>query len=295
MASLHQSRVAEYHASMAHGGHHGGHDMFLFHGQWHVDNRDPEPPTQPDRNWGTDIEFGGNFLQMHHEMIKAADDEAKEHMNHDSIVSWYGKKGYNLPATWNPLKTIPSELAYEPDLNAFPTEIQEAIIQWASGNEMTSEAFLRRTTNTPNFLLPKYFTREGIGPDEEGEPYTGARKLADFRNINQLGCCLVYPHNDWHGSIGGAMNSFWTAIADPIFYFGVHWTIDEIFDEYKSIQSERSLFVLDRRRLSDLKSMETKDLEVQKIFTEEQARRRSRDIEISKSLRGKLTDILMNH
>lgn len=26
-------------------------------------------------------------------------------------------------------------------------------------------------------------------------------------NTNQLGCCLVYPHNDWHVAIGGAMGS----------------------------------------------------------------------------------------
>ena len=36
-------------------------------------------------------------------------------------------------------------------------------------------------------------------------------------------------------AIGGAMLAFDTAIDDPIFYFGVHWHIDKVFDAYKNL------------------------------------------------------------
>ena len=76
---------------------------------------------------------------------------------------------------------------------------------------------------------------QGIGAGEKPEPITRARKLADFKNTNQLGCCIVYPHNSWHVAIGGAMLAFDTAIDDPVFYFGVHWHIDKVFDAYKNL------------------------------------------------------------
>src|SRR5258706_8307492 len=108
MASF-QQQVAEYHADIS-SGHHGGHNMYLFHMNWHRDNRDPRPPQAPDPEWGTNLVFGTNFLQMHHEMVKARDDEPKQHMMHDSIASWFGKRRYPLPADWHPKTPIPPEL-----------------------------------------------------------------------------------------------------------------------------------------------------------------------------------------
>ncbi len=239
MPSLHQAHISTYHAEMANSGHHGSHNMHLFHARWHQDHRDPVPPNFQNPTWGTDIAFGRDFLQMHHEMIKAPDDAPREHMHHSSIASWYAKKQIPLPVAWDPLSVIPPELGYEPDAAEFPQPIRDALIRTAQQRGQTVEQLLTRRTDQPRLVVPPWFTREGLlDPALPGEPNTGARRLADFISINQLGCCLVYPHNRWHGSIGGAMNSFLSAIADPIFYFGVHWIIDRIYDEYKAVQAE---------------------------------------------------------
>jgi hypothetical protein len=277
-----QRAVAEYHAEISH---HGGHEMFQFHGQWHIDNRDPTPPPRRDRNWGRDLGFGTNFLQMHHEMVKAADDEPKLHMNHASLVSWYLQKDYDVPEEWGPLTPIPEVLRYVPDLAAFPEAIQARVRDWAASEQQTPEQFLRRRTEQPNFELPRYFTRDGVGPDEPGEPYTGARKLADFQNTNQLGCCLVFPHNRWHGAIGGAMLTFWTAIADPIFYWGVHWHVDKVFDEYKIIQAENRIRRLDRNALLKSRAVPDETLPLLEDLSEGELRLREADIELSRALR----------
>ena len=204
-----QQAIAEYHNEMSH----HGMDMHEFHANWHGANRDPARPPRPDENFGVNNSFGTDFLEMHHEMVKAADNEPRRFMHHQSIVSWFQSKGYDLPSEWDPLTPIPEELAY-----------------------VTTDPRLQRRTNNPQFKLPNYFTVEGIGAGEKPEHITRATKLSDFKNVNQLGCCIIYPHNSWHGAIGGAMNFFNTAIDDPIFYFGVHWHIDKVFDAYKQLQ-----------------------------------------------------------
>lgn len=213
-----QQAVADYHAAVA--AH--GHDMHDFHAAWHFANRDPRYPPQPDADWGRNDPFGSAFLQMHHEMIDAADGEPKQFMTHQSVVAWYEAQGYDLPPEWDPLTPIPGNLAFDP-----------------------ADPALRRNTDDPQFALPGWFTRQGVPDGARGEPITGARKLADFANVNQLGCCIVYPHNEWHMAIGGAMMSFSTAIDDPVFYFGVHWHINRVFLEYRAL---RSLFTLRLRR-----------------------------------------------
>jgi hypothetical protein len=125
-----QQAVEEYHREMA--AMPGmGMNMFEFHTQWHIDNRDPTPPDQIDPNWATGIDFGTRFLQMHHEMVRAADDEPKQFMMHQSLVGWYQGKGYDLPPEWDPATTIPPLLAYAPDLTVYPQRIQELVEQWA--------------------------------------------------------------------------------------------------------------------------------------------------------------------
>lgn len=66
------------------------------------------------------------------------------------------------------------------------------------------------------------------------------------------------------------MGSTWTAIADPIFYFGVHWHIDRVFDDYKSLQAERVIRPLDRARLMELHALESIDRVVRDAFTSEE-------------------------
>jgi hypothetical protein len=205
--------------------------MYRLHLQWHIENRDPRRPLERRPSWGMNLVFGTNFLQMHHEMVKATDAEPRGHMQHRSLASWYLAKGYPLPEEWNPRSPIINELSYEPDPSVFPPE-------W----EVTAD-FLHRTTDSPAYPIPSFFTREG-GADVE--PITGARRLADFRNTNQLGCVLVAYHNLWHNNVGGAMGSPATAIADPIFYWGVHWHVDRIHDEYKLIIAEREIRGMDR-------------------------------------------------
>ena len=203
-----QTAITEYHqmmTAMSMG-------MHSFHADWHETNPDSNIPSAPDPTWGTNNKFGYNFLQMHHEMVKSKDNEQKIIMHHQSIVSWFQSKHYDLPAEWHPLTAIPSELAFN-----------------------TQDSSLKRRTNNPQFELPKYFTVQGIGAGEQPEPITRAKKLADFKNLNQLGCFILYPHNSWHVAIGGAMLAFDTAIDDPIFYFGVHWHIDKVFDAYKNL------------------------------------------------------------
>ena len=86
--------------------------MYLFHRDWHQQNRDPVPPDMPDPSWGTNLVYGTNFLQMHHEMVKAADNEPKSQMQHQNLISWYQSKGYELPSVWDALSEIPAELGY---------------------------------------------------------------------------------------------------------------------------------------------------------------------------------------
>lgn len=97
---------------------------------------------------------------------------------------------------------------------------------------------MKRKTNDPLFTLPKYFTAQGIAQGENPEPITRAVKLAEFKNLNQLGYCIIYLHNAWHNAIGGAMLYFNTAIDFPIFYFGVHWHIDKINITYLNLQNK---------------------------------------------------------
>src|SRR4051812_19859320 len=123
MATLPASQaVAQYHREMAQMGHHG-HDMCQYHRDWHDRNPDPVPPETLEPVCGEDLVFGTNFLQMPHEMVKAADSEPKSHMMHPSLVSWYQAKGYALPAEWDPAATIPAVLAYEPDPAVYLVEI----------------------------------------------------------------------------------------------------------------------------------------------------------------------------
>ena len=281
---MHQQNVARYHSAMSQHSDHGGHDMYVFHRDWHDQNRDPRPPERPDRNWGMNLVFGANFLQMHHEMVKATSAEPRQHMMHESIAGWYRSQNLALPAPWDPTQPSPNELKYDPDPHVFPNEILQVVQHWAQVDGVSTEQFLARRTENPAFVLPRYFAIQGVGADEPGEPITGARKLADFRNPNQLGCCLVFPHNQWHGLIGGAMGTTWTAIADPIFYFGVHWQIDQIYDDYRMLRIERDIRTLDSSTLQKADALESEGIEVPEDFTPEQKEWAADQVEISKRL-----------
>lgn len=265
----HQKRINEYYQEILQ----HGHNMHSFHANWHRQNSDPQRPVRPDRNWGTDIAFGQKFLQMHHEMVKAKDDEQKTFMHHQSLVEWYKDKGYDLPQEWNPLTIIPDDLNHipEPDTLTLP-----------DGRIFS----LKRATNNPGFQLPKWFTVTGISANERGEPLTGARKLGDFININQLGCCLVFPHNVWHGTIEGSMSFTTTAINDPIFFFGVHWHIDKVYDAYQALikQIEPSLKTFEK--IKDFSfEIEKEAIQVPNEFTEKELSFLNRAEELGKFAR----------
>jgi hypothetical protein len=243
MKSLHQINIENYHSMIE--TMHPGHNMHVMHRDWHASNPDPELPTGQNPNWGANLIFGTNFLQMHHEMVKATNSEPHQHMMHDSVAEWYKNEDLELPQTWDPSSIIPQDLNYEPDASIYPDEIRIPIEQYANSQGQTIEQFLTRATNNPKFQLPAYLSIQGVNDPSKADPLTGAMKLSDYVNSNQLGCSLVFPHNEWHGAIGGAMTTTWTAIADPIFYLGVHRHVDRIFDEFKLIEAERSIRALD--------------------------------------------------
>jgi hypothetical protein len=170
-------------------------------------------------------------------MHAAAPGESPRVLTHESLLAWYAAKGIEPPAPWNPPDPIPSNLGYEPDPSVFPDSIQAQIRLRAQQSGVSMTEWLGRQTDQPAFALPAYFSRKGAPGSEPGEPITGARRLADFQNENQLGCCLAAARDAWHLAIGGAMASTFTAPADPIFYFGVAATLLRVREEYRAIGS----------------------------------------------------------
>lgn len=288
MKSKHQLLVEGYHAAIETG--HGGHNMHLIHRAWHQANRNPPAPGTVDPDWGVNLDFGYKFLQMHHEMVKATSQEDHHYMHHDSIAQWYADNGHQMAAEWDPRSEIPEELGYDPDPAAFPEPLLSELIQALAARGQTIDEFLPRRTNSPGFELPAYFTVAGVQDPGEADPFTGAMKLADFKNPNQLGCSLVFPHDQWHGSIGGAMGSTWTAIADPIFYLGVHWHIDRIYDNFKLIQSQRRMFTLDEVMLRRLEIVPAPAMERIQVRSEGQEQRAAEMIEASRKFHAPIGD-----
>ncbi len=276
-----QRLVDEYHRAVS-----TNHSMHVVHRDWHANNPDPRDqlPTRRDSEWGMDIEFGQRFLQMHHEMLNAADDEPREWMNHVSLRSWFSSQRHDWPVKWDPRTPIPDILSYTPDASTYPDEIRRPIEAEARNRRISVEALLRRNTNNPRFDLPSWFSNEGVSAGQPGEPYTGARRLADFKNLNQLGSCLVWPHNAWHGRIGGAMGSTWTAIADPIFYFGVHWHVDEVFLAYLDIQQQREDASIPGADSHVSHALPTAELPTGAALTPRESEQRLNDIVISTAL-----------
>ena len=123
MKSVNQINIENYHDAIE--TMHPGHNMHVMHRNWHANNPDPTAPTSLNPDWGVDLIFGTNFLQMHHERVKATSSEPHQHMMHSSVVEWYLAEGLLLPPTWNPLLSIPEELQYEPDPSVYPDEMAQ--------------------------------------------------------------------------------------------------------------------------------------------------------------------------
>ena len=235
MFHYHQLNIENYHDAIS--GMHPGYDMHRMHRDWHNDNKPPLPPSHPNPDWGVSSSFGSKFLQMHHSMLHQSAASADAHGGHIGLVDWYKQESLLLPPPWVPGIHIPSELTYTPDASTYPTDIQEWITEVATRKGKTPEQWLARTTDYPRIQIPRYFTERGVTLQSDADPLTGAQRLSDFENVNQLGCSLVYPHNEWHIAIGGAMSSTVTALADPIFYFGVHWVVDNIYTDFLRLKT----------------------------------------------------------
>jgi hypothetical protein len=217
------------------------HDIFSMHAQWHADNPPPaypaDYPLAPDASWGTDKPFGEAFLMMHHEMLYHPMEPDGQAMSPPGFFTWYEAQEYDYPDPWpwDPSTPIPAAMAFAPELNKDlpPLPVPEMLAVLHQIQQGSNP--LLRNPDTP-FQLGRYFTAAGAGEGEPVEPCTGFRKLAEFKNLNQLGCCLARPHFEWHQTIGGVMTRFDWAPADPIFYFGVHWHIEQVYQEYRQLQ-----------------------------------------------------------
>ncbi|GAC1627809.1 MAG: hypothetical protein NVS9B10_17140 [Nevskia sp.] len=250
--SKYQALVESYLAEVGSHSHVGGYaNMFDFHANWHLKHVARAPSPTYDCDWGCDDPFGGDFLTMHHNMLWGTKDDPNNELGHDGFLAWLRIK-HKLTGPfldWRPQEDIPSDYGYNPNPNVFPLKIQNQLValQIKSHCSATGEGrpdwpgeYLRRTADGGFPPLRACFTEAGGSAEAEIDPYTGHKRLADFKNINQLGCSLAGPHGEWHALISGAMLDFGTAIADPIFYFGVHSLIDGIFQKYLAIEQERS-------------------------------------------------------
>jgi len=205
------------------GGHHGmGHsNPFQAHADWHARHVAPLGPEEPNGKWGSDLPFGTLFLEMHHEMVMA-------------LQHFYKEQREPFPPEWDLIGPIPEELSYTPRLEAFPADIRAALVERSGSFGMSVDAFLSRNNPANGFQLPPHYTLSGGSGSKD--KYTNVSRLGDFLNTNQLGCCMAMPHAAWHERIGGAMLFADTSIADPIFYWGVHLTIDRIYQTYLKVK-----------------------------------------------------------
>jgi hypothetical protein len=138
------------------------------------------------------------------------------------------EKGFAIPKPWDGRTAPPARLAFIPP--------------YKTGTEpdgITTPMARRRryppAKPTPGFPIPACFTVEGADNPKEYDGSTGLRKLADFINVNQLGCCIALYHDQWHAAIGGAMTGRYFSTDDPTFYFGVHFTINKVYEAYLAL------------------------------------------------------------
>src|SRR5205823_2527407 len=103
------------------------------------------------------------------------------------IFTWLKRKGYPMPNRWDGRTAPPSELDY---VAATPT-----------GSEPDGHVVnLRRARTYPpdwqyaGFPLPACFTTAGTSVAAQFEGATGKKRLKEFTNTNQLGCCLSAYH-----------------------------------------------------------------------------------------------------
>lgn len=199
-------------------------DMYSFHSDWHIrncgpSNRAPNKYTDDLAYTGPEWSFGTQFLVMHHRML-------------EGIKQWYTVRGLALPPIapdgWPADGSIPRALDYIPTMENVPGRYADNF----------SECGWKRQDESPNnLLLPSYFRpNTGAGNHSEEELNTGFTELNQFKNTNQLGCCLSFLHGIWHEqTIGGIAKDFGLSIVDPVFYFGIHALIDRVFLDWLNI------------------------------------------------------------
>lgn len=211
-----------------------GCDLRMDHWQWHHENQTPQFESRvrvPE--WGADNDYGTRFLEMHRMMLYAEEGhcghDTGHHMPYAGMFPWFRDKGYALPPFWDGKTAPPEELAYTPPVESAPDP---------SGMNFP---LARNPVYPPRyackgFPLPACFTPGGASDQSEMEGCTGIMRLGDFRNVNQLGCCIGLYHDSWHAAIGGPMMSRYFSTDDPVFYFGVHYTIDNIYADYLALK-----------------------------------------------------------
>ena len=137
-------------------------------------NRDPQPRAVRNRDWGLNLAFGTNFLQMHHEMVKAAGNKFKFQMHHQSLVSWYAAQTYDLPAEWNLLSQIPHILAYAPDISVYPREIRSAVKNVDIQQGVTAEMILTRKSSASTLLCRSILLAKRLLPKSPADLAQGS-------------------------------------------------------------------------------------------------------------------------
>ena len=147
-------------------------------------------------------DYGADFLAMHGHMLMAFDE-------------WRSEHGYQQVPAWDPATPIPPDAPHA-----------------------------RRSTNDPaegcpNCATPTWFTLQGA---DAVDPHSGARRLADFQSLDQLGRSVDAPgapawHTTVHNAIGGDMGDNSTAPLDPVFWM-YHRSIDDVFRNWLELKGE---------------------------------------------------------
>jgi hypothetical protein len=147
-------------------------------------------------------DYGERFLSMHGHMLMAFDE-------------WRGAHGFEPVPAWDPATRIPADAPHRRRDSDEPAKI------------------------THNCVTPAWFTLEG---GDAPDPHSGAKRLADFQSLDQLGRSINAPgapawHTTVHNAIGGDMGDNSTAPLDPVFWM-YHRTVDDVLRTWLELNDQ---------------------------------------------------------